>query len=61
MLHKTEPRKFLGKTEGFTDKTERHFYQRMLKAYHAGHQFFHFGYETIMGQRQRKSHLVLQS
>jgi len=36
-------RKFLGKTSGFKDNQERHFYQRMLKAYLRGDKIFQFG------------------
>lgn len=36
-------RKFLGKTSGFKDNRERHFYQRMLKAYLRGDKQFQFG------------------
>lgn len=39
-------RKFLGKTEGFKDNQERHFYQRMLKAHLKGKQYFHFGFSN---------------
>lgn len=39
-------RKFLGKTEGFKDNRERHFYQRMLKAYLKGKQYFIFGFSN---------------
>ena len=35
-------RLFLGKTEGFADKRERAFYQRMLKAYLKGKKGFRF-------------------
>lgn len=40
-------RKFLGKTEGFVDNTERHFYQRMLKAYLKGKEYFTYGFEWV--------------
>lgn len=36
-------RKFLGKTEDFKDNRERHFYQRMLRAYLKGKKYFQFG------------------
>lgn len=36
-------RKFLGKTSDFKDNRERHFYQRMLKAYLRGDELFQFG------------------
>lgn len=54
-------RQFLGKTEGFKDKQEKSFYQRMLKAYLAGHEYFHFGYEYIFNKRVPARHLVLQN
>lgn len=38
-------RKFLGKTEGFKDKTEKHFYNRMLNAYLKGNEYFQFGFK----------------
>lgn len=38
-------RKFLGKTENFKNNQERHFYQRMLKAYTKGKQYFFFGFD----------------
>lgn len=40
---KPKVRKFLGKTEKFKDNRERHFYQRMLKAYLKGNTHFQFG------------------
>lgn len=46
----TGRRQFLGKTEGFKDKTDRAFNQRMLKAYLDGHKMFAFGTrKTISG------------
>lgn len=39
-------RKFLGKTKDFKDNRERHFYQRMLKAYLKGKQYFFFGFSN---------------
>lgn len=36
-------RKFTGKTKDFKDNRERHFYQRMLKAYLRGDSRFQFG------------------
>ena len=36
-------RKFLGKTESFKDNSERHFFQRMLRAYLKGAEIFKFG------------------
>lgn len=50
-------RKFLGKTEGFKDKEERSFNQRMLKAYLKGYKYFHFG-RNVLGHK--KEHLVMQ-
>lgn len=44
---KREPRKFLGKTENFKDNKERHFYQRMLRAFLRGWNIFHFGKEWV--------------
>ena len=41
----TETRKFLGKTENFKDKEERHFFQRMLRAYLKGSINFFFGFD----------------
>lgn len=40
---KKQTRKFTGKTEDFKDNRERHFYQRMLKAYLRGDKKFQFG------------------
>lgn len=57
----TPQRQFLGKTDNFKDNDERRFHQRMLKAYLAGHKFFHFGFEYIMNQRFPKRHEVLQT
>lgn len=37
-------RSFGGKLDGFKDKKERHFHQRMLKAYLKGDQYFRFGF-----------------
>jgi len=56
----TPERQFLGKTENFENSREKAFHQRMLKAYLAGHKFFHFGYEYIFSKRQPKQYLVLQ-
>lgn len=36
-------RRFLGKTENFKSKEEKHFYNRMLKAYLKGNEYFFFG------------------
>lgn len=58
---KPKKRQFLGKTENFKSKRERSFFQRMLKAYLAGHEYFHFGYENVTPfRRERKLHKVLQ-
>lgn len=35
-------RLFLGKTEGFKDKRERSFYQKMLQEYLKGNRYFRF-------------------
>lgn len=54
-------RKFLGKTENFTDSVERHFYQRMLKAYLKGHTHFFFGFHnTQIATRERTRYEVAQ-
>lgn len=58
---KTETRKFLGKTEGFEHQKEKHFHQRMLKAYLAGHKYFHYGFTTVGNRRVPEKHIVLQS
>lgn len=52
----TEPRKFLGKTENFENKEERHFFQRMLRAYLKGHKEFAFGFRP---NGMPKKHTVL--
>jgi len=57
----TQQRQFLGKTENFKDNNESRFHQRMLRAYLAGHKFFHFVYEYMMNQRFPKRHEVLQT
>lgn len=46
-------RKFTGKMSDFKDNRERHFYQRMLKAYLRGDQNFQFG------KSWKKNHLGL--
>jgi len=51
-------RKFLGKTENFKDNRERHFYQRMLKAYLRGDSFFYFGF--IGFPRKPEKHEVME-
>jgi len=56
--HRLEPRKFLGKTENFENKDERHFFQRMLKAYLQGRKFFDFGIDKF---GNKNSCQVLQS
>jgi len=38
-------KQFGGKLDGFTDNKERHFFQRMLKAYLKGGSSFQFGFE----------------
>ncbi|MCO6149089.1 hypothetical protein [Flavobacterium sp. NRK1] len=58
---KPKKRQFLGKTDNFKDKAERSFYQRMLKAYLKGNEFFHYGYMYIANKRYPKRHAVLQS
>jgi hypothetical protein len=45
-------RTFGGKTDNFTDNQERHFYQRMLRAYLKGWEVFYFGFiMTPIGKR----------
>jgi len=43
MDSKVPQRQFLGKTSGFKDNRDRHFHQRMLKAYLRGDTQFQFG------------------
>jgi len=43
-------RSFGGKLEGFADNRERHFNQRMLKAYLKGGQYFRFGFDKDTGK-----------
>jgi len=50
MDSKVPQRRFLGKTENFKDNQERHFYQRMLKAYLKGKQVFNFGFKTVKNE-----------
>lgn len=50
-------KKFTGKTEGFTDNRERHFYQRMLRAYLKGHTHFNFGFSL---QKDGKTGLMVR-
>lgn len=55
-LDKKGVRTFGGKTENFENNRERHFYQRMLKAYLKGSSFFRFGFEKYEdGQIKRDS------
>jgi len=42
-------RSFGGKLENFADNRERHFNQRMLKAYLKGGQYFRFGFDKDTG------------
>lgn len=37
-------KRFTGKTDDFSDNRERHFFQRMLRAYLKGHTHFNFGF-----------------
>lgn len=51
--NKYAERKFTGENlaaKGFKDNRERHFYQRMLKAYLAGKPMFNFGFEQIKNE-----------
>jgi len=51
MSNNKQRRLFLGKTEGFKDKQERSYYQKMLKAYLKGHEYFRYGTKvTNIGQ-----------
>lgn len=46
-------RKFLGKTKDFESKGERKFYQKMLKHYLAGHEFYTFaGFRVQVNEKQ---------
>lgn len=61
-LNKNPEKNFLGKTSNFTDNNERHFFQRMLKAYLRGYEYFHFGFYTNkIGERLPRPHEVLFS
>jgi len=44
-----------------SDKRERHFYQRMLRAYLRGAEYFNFGfhYDKVLRQRTQTQHKVL--
>lgn len=70
-MTKQQPtRKFLGRTDVQLDysspeslaesKQERAFFQRMLRAYLRGAQYFKFGFETIAGRRFPKEWKVMQ-
>jgi len=62
-------KQFGGKTEFVLDystpealeasKRERHFYQRMLRAYLKGKEYFYFGYVYRYGNRYPQEHKVL--
>jgi len=54
-------KKFAGKMENFKDNQERHFYQRMLRAYLKGWQYFDFGFEYTPTGRRPKQHEVMVS
>ena len=63
-------RRFVGNTDTPLDysspetlavsKQERHFMQRMLRAYLRGSQYFRFGFETIASRRVAKEWKVMQ-
>lgn len=63
-------RRFVGNTDTPLDysspeslavsKQERHFFDRMLRAYLRGAQYFKFGFETIAGRRVAKEWKVMQ-
>lgn len=44
-IKRTSTRKFLGKLDGFTDKNDKVFNERMLRVYCKGKQYFFFGFE----------------
>jgi len=50
-LDNANQRSFGGKLENFADNRERHFHQRMLKAYIRGNKIFPFGFETVRNIR----------
>lgn len=55
-----QTRTFTGKTDNFSDPQERHFFQRMLRAYLKGAEFFYFGFKWIGSGRQRQQWKVMQ-
>jgi len=69
MEQNIKTRHFGGKTEFVLDystpeklqqsKDDRHFWQRMLRAYLKGKEFFNYGYEYRFNVRYPKQHKVL--
>lgn len=70
-VKKEKARNFAGKTEFIIDhstpetleasKRERHFHQRMLRAYLKGKEYFHFGfhYDSVLRMKVKTIHKVL--
>lgn len=56
---KKPARFFGGKTEGFKNKVEKVFNQRMLRAYLKGHQFFFYGIDATTGGKKEWPVLVI--
>jgi len=47
-MNRQTGRRFLGKTDGFESKEERRYYQRMLRAYLKGQDYFAYGGHPVM-------------
>ena len=61
-IKKQFTRTFDGKTDGFTDKSERSFEQKHLKAYLKGNETFQYGFKiNSFGQRVPSIHKVKQT
>lgn len=60
MNNKKTSRKFLGKTEGFTDKQEKRFEQAHLRGYLSGHPLFQYGFKDGINGRVPAYHEVKQ-
>lgn len=56
-----ELRKFLGKTDNFKDKEQKHFFQRMLRAYLQGKKVFNYGFSRSLTGLVPNEYKVLQS